>query len=123
MEENKTKTSDYNNIKTIVIKTLRYYLRIPIEEIIYCQADGSYSEINLINGEKIIVSKSLRVIEELLKDDNFVRCHNSFLVNIAKVEKFSSFSRTLSISGHIIPVSRRNCHKIRKELRGSKYQL
>lgn len=59
-----------------------------VNEIIYCEASGTYTLFFLKNKEKIIVSKTLKEYEELLKDHHFLRVHNSFLINLDEVKKY-----------------------------------
>jgi two-component system LytT family response regulator len=42
----------------------------------------------LKNNKKIVVSCTLKVIEELLEDHSFIRVHRSFVVNLNEVEKY-----------------------------------
>lgn len=51
-------------------------------EVLYCCGDGSYTNIYLEGGRKITVSKHLKEIEVAINDKNFVRVHNSHLINI-----------------------------------------
>ena len=55
------------------------------------------------------------IIEKL--PPNFIRCHNSFLVNSARVAAVGASLLTLS-SGVQIPVSRRYAKEVREQLRG-----
>ena len=57
--------------------------------ILYCKADDNYTEIYLNNNTKKLVSKTLKYIEERLKDANFARVHKSFLVNVNEVVKYA----------------------------------
>ncbi|MEM9886195.1 MAG: LytTR family DNA-binding domain-containing protein [Bacteroidota bacterium] len=50
-------------------------------EIMYCAADGSYTEINLECGEKIVFSKHLKVLQDNLPKELFLRIHHKHLVN------------------------------------------
>jgi len=61
---------------------------IPVETIISCEANDNYTTLTLRNNKKIIVSCTLKVIEELLEDHSFLRVHRSFLVNLDEVEKY-----------------------------------
>lgn len=56
-------------------------------EILYCEANGSYTNFHL-NGRKIIVSKNLKEYEGLLDPVQFMRVHNSYLINLHEVRKF-----------------------------------
>ena len=61
---------------------------IDTADIMYCKADDNYTEIYLNNNKKKLVSKTLKYIEERLKDGNFARVHKSYLVNVNKVVKY-----------------------------------
>ncbi|MCB0399143.1 MAG: response regulator transcription factor [Winogradskyella sp.] len=56
--------------------------------ILYCKADDNYTEIYLNNNKKKLVSKTLKYIEDSLKDGNFARVHKSYLVNVNEVVKY-----------------------------------
>ncbi|MEO1031961.1 LytR/AlgR family response regulator transcription factor [Winogradskyella sp.] len=57
-------------------------------DIMYCKADDNYTEIYLNNNKKKLVSKTLKYIEEGLKEANFARVHKSYLVNVNEVVKY-----------------------------------
>ncbi|MFH1321980.1 MAG: LytTR family DNA-binding domain-containing protein [Bacteroidota bacterium] len=109
---------DYNalleNIRSaspckLTIPTLEGLEYINIKNIIRIEADRSYSEIYLKEGKKLIVSKSLAEIENLLDDKNFFRTHKSHLINLDHVNKFLRIDggSVEMIDGSIVIVSRR----------------
>lgn len=59
-----------------------------VNQIIYCQAEGSYTKVYLVGKKYILVSRSLGDIEELLPDALFLRIHHSTVVNINYVTHF-----------------------------------
>ena len=61
---------------------------IDINSILYCEANGSYTNFYIEVLGKLMVSKNLKEYEQLLIDHNFMRVHNSFLINLSKVKKF-----------------------------------
>ena len=61
---------------------------IDTSHIMYCKADDNYTEIYLNNNKKKLVSKTLKYIEESLKDGNFARVHKSYLVNVNEIVKY-----------------------------------
>jgi two-component system, LytTR family, response regulator len=61
---------------------------INIPDILYCEANGAYTNFHLSSGTAILVSKNLKEYETILSDQNFMRVHNSFLINLAEVKKF-----------------------------------
>lgn len=64
------------------------YTMIKISDIIYCQADSSYTIVHLLNGKKIITSKLLKLIEELLPTQTFYRIHKSYIVNLNLIKQY-----------------------------------
>jgi len=61
------------------------YEFIEVGKIIYAQAEGSYTHVFLNDKRKLIISKTLSDIEEMLPAENFQRIHHSTLVNLAHV--------------------------------------
>jgi two-component system, LytTR family, response regulator len=57
------------------------------EEILYCSAFGSYTNIFCTEDRKFCISKRLKVVESLLGCTNIQRCHHSFAVNIDYIRK------------------------------------
>jgi two-component system, LytTR family, response regulator len=59
-----------------------------INDILYCEAQGAYTNIYLSSGKKVVSSKSLGDFESQLKDQRFFRTHHSILINLNKVKEF-----------------------------------
>lgn len=64
------------------------YEFIAAENILYCHAEGAYTNIYLTNGKKLLVSKTLGDIEEMLPHEIFIRIHHSTIVNINSVTHY-----------------------------------
>ena len=58
---------------------------IETERIIYAKAEGSYTHVFLTDKRKIVISKTLSDIEEILAGHSFQRIHHSTLVNLLHV--------------------------------------
>ncbi|WP_024769733.1 LytR/AlgR family response regulator transcription factor [Aquimarina macrocephali] len=61
---------------------------INVEDIIYCKANGAYTSFILKDNISLLVSKHLKEYENLLIEQQFMRIHNSFLINLKEVKKF-----------------------------------
>lgn len=61
---------------------------INTDDIIRCEAKGSYSAVYLLNKKVITSSKTLKEMEELLTGSNFVRVHNSWIINTKYLKKY-----------------------------------
>ncbi len=61
---------------------------VEVSSIVRCEGDGNYTNFFLKNGEKIIASKTLKEFDELLSDYNFLRVHQSHLINLNEVKSY-----------------------------------
>lgn len=61
---------------------------VQVDDIIRCEAEGSYTWFHLVGGERRMVSRPLKEFEELLAEMNFMRVHHSHLVNIHHVRRY-----------------------------------
>ena len=64
------------------------YEFIEIPSIVYAQAEGAYTHVFLNSKRKLIISKTLSDIEEMLPANQFQRIHHSTLVNLSHVTHF-----------------------------------
>jgi len=77
-----------SSIKKIALPTMEGLEMVEIDAIISCSSDGNYTNFFLKGNKKLIASRTLKDVEELLSDYSFVRVHNSFLVNINEIHKY-----------------------------------
>jgi len=59
------------------------------DDIIFCKADGKYTEFNMVNGSKILSSKNLGEYQDVLGDVFFYRIHHSYVINIKHIIKIT----------------------------------
>ena len=73
----------------IAIPTIEGFELIRADQIIRCEADDNYTHVYLKNKTKIVSSRMLKEMEELLQEFRyFERVHNSYLVNMNEVAKY-----------------------------------
>jgi len=65
----------------LVIKTKTEVFYFDIDDIVYCQSDVNYTVFNFEKHKPVIVAKTLKYYEDILKEHHFGRIHQSFLVN------------------------------------------
>ena len=96
-----------SNLKKICLSTNEGFEFIAVEDILYCKGDGSYTMFFVEGCENLLVSKNLKEYENLL-DQDFMRVHQSFLVNLKKVKKYvkSDGGYIVMDNGDIVSVSR-----------------
>ncbi len=53
-----------------------------VNDLIRLESDSNYTHVHLISGEKVLVSKPMKHFEDFLDDTEFIRIHNSHIINI-----------------------------------------
>ncbi|WP_347175281.1 LytR/AlgR family response regulator transcription factor [Polaribacter uvawellassae] len=74
--------------KKISLHTLDKIVVVSLDEIIRCKSDNNYTTFYFENGTKIMVTKTLKFYADLLKDNSFLRVHQSHLVNTKYIKEF-----------------------------------
>lgn len=74
--------------KKIVLKTLNTVHVIEVDNIIRCESDRNYTVFHLADGEKILISRSMKEFDDMLMEFGFLRVHNSHLINLNALRKF-----------------------------------
>jgi len=84
---NLSKTGNPSEMR-LCLPTLKGFIVLKLDEIIYCEAERSYTVFHLEKNKTVIVSKPLLDYENLLKDTSFLRIHKSFLINLHHVREY-----------------------------------
>lgn len=72
----------------LCLPTLKGFIVLKLDEIIYCEAERSYTIFHLEGNKTVTVSKPLLEYDQILKDTAFLRIHKSFLVNLHHVKEY-----------------------------------
>lgn len=107
IENLSNKPTEFNKI---VLPDYDGFSMVKISDIIYCKADGSYTEVHLLNGKKITTSRLLKSLEELLPKQTFYRIHKSYLVNLNLIKRYNKIDghQVLMENNILLDVSERN---------------
>lgn len=91
----------------ICLKSFSDYRFIELDTILFLQADNNTTDFYLSNNTQIAAFKTLKYYESILPD-NFLRVHNSFLVNTDYITRINFAKSLLSLNGgdFDIPFSR-----------------
>lgn len=91
---------------------------VPVQDIIYCEADNTYTSFYLQQEVHLLVSRPLKEYADLLKPHGFIRTHQSYLVNPRFVKSWlkEDGGVLLLSTGKKIPVSKPNREAVKREL-------
>lgn len=101
------KNSPYN--MKLCIPSLKGFQVVELNDILYAESSGNYTNFYFNNLQRICTSKPLHEYEELLADSGFIRVHKSFIINLVHVKEYlRGEGGTLILSdGKEVEVSRR----------------
>jgi two-component system LytT family response regulator len=93
----------------LCLPTQKGFTIVKLEEIIYCEAQRSYTIFRLVNNKSIIISKPLFDYDKLLADTIFLRVHKSFLINLMHVKEYmrGEGGTVIMSNGMEVEISRR----------------
>lgn len=104
--------------KKIALPTLNGLVVIYLKEIIRCQADVNYTTFFMTGKNQLVIAKTLKEFEELLNEYDFMRVHNSHLINLNHVKKYTKGEGGIitMVDGSEVDVSRRKKNEFLKRL-------
>jgi DNA-binding LytR/AlgR family response regulator len=71
---------------SLFVKSEHKMVRIFLSEIKYIESSNEYIQIHLVNDEPVTTLIRLKVMEEQLPKDKFMRVHRSFIVNLDRIK-------------------------------------
>jgi two-component system LytT family response regulator len=101
-------TSNIQVAKKIHFSTHEGNIYVLPEEIIYLKSESNYTCVYLSNGKSILLSKTLKEIEQKLPSNIFARVHNSYIINCNFISSHHKGNRGFVVlkTGTQIPISR-----------------
>lgn len=83
------------------------------EEIVLCKGDSNYTHVHFTNGRKLTVATTLKIIQERLAAQDFVRVNRSGLINKEHIASYDRDEITLT-NGTVLPIARRRRQAVRE---------
>ena len=82
--------------------------KIPLKEIVMLEAEANYTYLHLLNGKKVLISRTMKLFDNLLKDYPFTRIHRSFIVNECHLKSYDADKECILLSNNMeATISRR----------------
>ncbi len=75
-------------VNKVALPTIEGLQMIPVDTIISCESDDNYTILQLKSKKKMLVTRSLKDMEEILEQHSFIRVHRSYIVNLNEIEKY-----------------------------------
>jgi two-component system, LytTR family, response regulator len=106
-------------ITRIAISHAKGIKLVALKDIAYLQADGNYTCIHFVDKTTFYDTRTLKIYQELLDQNNFMRIHHSYMVNLDYVVEYSHENGSLArlINGEEVPISRANVAAFVDELK------
>ena len=111
-----------NKTKKLVLSTSERIHIVETKDIVRCESESSYTSFYLVDQTRVVVSKNLKAFEELLKDCDFFRPHQSHLINLNFIDYYDRQDGGFIVmkSGDSIPISQRKREFFLKIISGFK---
>jgi len=94
--------------RKIVLKTMERIYSVDLNDVIRFESDGGYTKVYLLDGKRIMVSRTMKEFDDLLTDVGFLRVHNSHLINMNFLFCFEKTEGHIVMKDDsIVPVSNR----------------
>ena len=97
------------------------------DQLLYIESADNYSNIVFTEEAKVkkqLIRSSLKRMESQIKDENILRCHRTFIVNLKNVKNIEGNAAGYKLSfdqdGYFVPVSRSFGTKILEKLKSLK---
>jgi two-component system LytT family response regulator len=91
---------------------------VDLDDIVFCQSDSNYTIVHLLSGKSILLSKTLKQVEQLIEHPDFFRVQNSFLVNLNHIKEYirGEGGDLIMSNGKSVRVSRAKKDELMKRL-------
>ncbi len=75
-------------VQKIALPTMEGLQMVALNSIISCVSNSNYTTFLLKNKQRLIVSRPLKEIEEMLEEYSFLRVHNCYVINLNEIDKY-----------------------------------
>ena len=98
--------------QTYAVRQRSRVLRIPLRDILYVESSNSRCVLHRVDGTGYTIYKKLDEIQEELGDKRFLRCSQSYLVNMDHIRQADK--EFVLTSGDVVMIRQRNLKAIRQ---------
>ncbi|HLS31416.1 MAG TPA: LytTR family DNA-binding domain-containing protein [Flavobacteriaceae bacterium] len=93
--------------RRLAISSKGKLIYLDYRDILFCESDGNYCKVHLVDERSITVTKKLKEIQKLVSSTVFCRVHHSYIINMEKVKTYIRATCDVILENGVeIPVSR-----------------
>ena len=96
---------------------------IDIDDVIYCEADGSYTHFYATENRTYITSNNLKKVENILQHTSFFRIHRSILLNLKHISQYNNSGEIKLSNNQKLLVASRNKSNFLRILKFMNYSI
>lgn len=86
---------------------------VDLKDIVFIEASNNYSNLVLTDKKRLLISKTLKDIQQVLEEHQFLRIHRQYIINLNEVKHFNRNEGLLTMTtGDVLPVSRLQKEKL-----------
>jgi len=79
----------HHTAQKIMLPTMEGFEIVNIQTIVYCEAVDNFTRFHFEQGNPLLICRTLKYFEEILKDYKFLRIHRSHMINPDYVVRYS----------------------------------
>ncbi|HET9057310.1 MAG TPA: LytTR family DNA-binding domain-containing protein [Chitinophagaceae bacterium] len=102
-------TSKQDKQQKIPLSTSHGLLFVKLDDIIYCESNGNYTEFYLTGNKHNLVTRQIGEYEKLLPNPEFIRIHDRYIINLSHITEYikGSGGEVIMENGKTLPVATR----------------
>ncbi len=118
-KKNDNRTTTEKQGENILLEVDHGFIIGNTSNIVYCYAKNSCSMVVMNTQKEVLVSKSLKELQDLLPENQFYRTHKSFLINVFYIQEFvrGKENYVLLENGTKVPVALRALSGFSKDIK------
>ena len=81
-------TNKQTQVQKIPLSTSNGLVFVKMADIMFCESSGNYTTFFLNDAKTILVSRQLGEYEKLLPDNDFIRIHDKYIINLSYIKEY-----------------------------------
>ncbi len=83
----KKESNQPENTSTLILNSGDGWVKVNFDDLLYIMSDNNYCTLFLENEKPLLINITLKAIEQKLPQNDFFRCHHSYMISMKKLKK------------------------------------